>query len=262
MAEQYNSDIALQQAGSRGAPNAAMVLGARSGVPTVIPFEDLRWTANGANNVSLFDSLFGVAGETISGWTADAGSTGTATYTGTGGGVLTTAAAAANDHVTISVGQPLVAENGTIFFEAQVSLAAITEIAVEIGLSDAASETAGLAFSDHTVGGVTDVATDAVVVAFDTGDSLTNWTVNTSNNGTPQAADTAVAVAATTNYTFRLVVNTDGDVDVYVNGTLTNSITDAIATDANVGAWITCVTRGASARTLNLKYVGFVSQRG
>lgn len=266
--KQSNSNIANVQGGSLGASRDAFVVGARIGRPTFIVDEQVRRSLSlgSGTQVAFFDHFIGNIGAASvpAPWSEDAGSTGTALPKGTagldGGQLeLTTAAAAANDHITLALGTHWTVgagDGGWIFFEASVQLDQLTESVLEVGLSDALSESAGLTFSDHSVAGVTDVATDAVVFAYDSAVGA-NWLVNTANNGTPSAADTGVA-ATTDAITLRFDISPTGDAYFYIANDLVATIEDAVAADVALGPWVSLVTLGTSASTASIDYIGVV----
>lgn len=253
--KQANSNISFPQGGDH------LVLGARSGVPTRYEWQDLRnlFGANSAQHISLFEDFLGVAADTPAPFVDDFGSTGTATVANSALALLT--AATGDDWSTVALGTHWTISNGWTFFEARFKVNAITTVGFEVGLSDAVSETAGVAFSDHSVAGVTDVATNAIVFAFDTADTMTNIALNYSNDGTPGAVDLGVAPVADTYVSVRLEINEDGDVNVYVNGSFVTSVTAAIDPSATVGPWLTVLARTTSARTLSVDYVAVSGNR-
>lgn len=262
--KQANSDIAHVQGGSQGASRDAYVIGARSGRPTFIPYEEIRtsFALGSGEQVAFFDHFLGNIGASAvpAPWSEDAGSTGTALPTASPGdasGLLAlTTAATLNDHITVALGTHWVVSEGWTFFEASLQLGQLTETILEVGLSDALSEANGLAFSDHTVAGVTDVATDAVIFAFDT-DAGANWLVNTVNDGTPQAVDSGVA--ATGNFvSLRIEVSPDGDAYFYVDGTFVASVESAVPTDAVFTPWVSLVALEGVAKSANIDYLGVV----
>lgn len=265
--KQANDNIGFTQGGSQSANQDAVVFGAFSGKPVRILWENARTSiglGSGAH-LGFFDHFLGNVGATsiIAPYSEDAGSTGTilpegATGDASGTLELTTAAAAANDHITLALGthwQVGAGESGWVFFETAVQLDQIADTVLEVGLSDALSESAGLAFSDHSVGGVTDVATDAAVLVFDSAVGA-NWLANAVNSGTPAAVDTGLVAAIDTWYAIRIEVAPSGNAFFYVNGTLAAEIEDAVAVDALLGPWLSLVTLGTSAAVASVDYLG------
>lgn len=262
---QFNSNFAVIPAGSAGVKEAGVVLGAPDGKPHVHYYSDLRFALakNNPAYVTQFDDFTGAA---ISEQWAFAGSGGSgAVRAGVNGGVyrLTTGGTDTNNY-TLAATASWKVSNGVHVFVAKVASAtALTSRAWEIGISDAVSETNGLAFSDHTVSGVTDVATDALVFARDTADSGTsNFVINTVNTGTPAAYNTGVAPVAGTFNKFTIIVDEDGDAWFYIDDDLIWEKAGAIATTALVTPWITIVTRTGSAASIDVDYVGLVGPRG
>ena len=98
--------------------------------------------------------------------------------------------------------------------------------------------------------------------AFDTDGTLTNWTINTDKNGTPQAVDTGVAVEAATYYVFKIFINSSGDADFYINGNLVATVTDAVTATNLLGPWNSVVTRiDTTAAKASIDYVVIESDR-
>lgn len=260
-----NGNISGVQTGGAGV--GATVIGAAKGEPTLHIDESHRF-AYGQSDPNHFAVWEDFAGDTIPDYVALdlSANTAAATISAAVGGVAQLSTGETdNEKATLSVGLNWHA-NGTepLIFEAKVRTAEITTKTIEIGISDAVSETAGAAFSDHTIAGVTAVADSAFVVAFDTDDALTNWTVNyVDGGGTPGAADTGVAVTEDTWYTIRIFVYKNGNVAVTINGTVTNRIEDAfdLATPIVFAPWITLVSRDAADVSLDVDYVGMICGR-
>lgn len=274
--KQANSNIASVQGGSSDAKRSAFVIGAQSGRPTFIPFQDVRnsMSLGSGTQVTFFDHFVGNLGLSTppAPWSEDVNASGTAAGTarikGTSGLQsgqieLATGTDAQNDHITLALGTHWVVgagQDGWLFFETNVQLDVVTDAILEVGLSDAVSETAGLAFSDHSVAGVTDVATDAVVLAFDSAEGTT-WLANVVNNGTPQASDTNVTVSASNRYTIRIEVSDGGDVYFYVNNNMVASFDEGVAVDATLGPWISAKTLSTGPVvdvTANIDYISIV----
>lgn len=165
-----------------------------------------------------------------------------------------------NDHATLALGLHWLVSNGTIVFEAAVkSVTAITVRAIEVGLSDALSETNGLAFSSHDATPV-DVATNAAVFGYNTDDSMTTWSALAVNAGTPVYADTEVAPSTSGFQRLGIVIDSAGNVHYYIGGVgqpanfiATHSL--GIATTALLTPWITLKSLSGAAKTINLDYV-------
>lgn len=257
--ENLNANIAFSQDSSDAASQNYLVLGSRRGTPQWFDWQDLLYTSGSFNHVTVWDDFVGPATTVPERWGTNLASTGTVTLGGTGELNLLTAATL-NDFTTASTGLLWTVNKGWTFFDVRAKISALTTVAVEIGLSDALSEAAGLAFSNHTVASVTDVATNAAVFAFDSaGDA--NWNLLTVNAGTPAAVTVGSAPTAATYENFRIIVSPTGDVYGYHNGTLVSRVKNAIATTAVLTGWFTIKALAGAARTLGLDYVGIVGER-
>ena len=265
--KQASSDFAVVQSGSLGVSRAGIVLGARSGQPSLHLWNDLRFAfSTGRDNFGIFEDFLGDIGGSSApaGWTEDADSTGTvlpsATPGAEGGQVVFTTPATADDHITLSLGTHWNIANGWLFFEHYVQLGQLADTIWEGGLSDALSETNGLAFSDHSVAGITAVADDALAFAYDS-DVNGNWHVNTVNDGgTPQAFDTGIA--ATTDFVqLSIRVSPTGTAYFYIDGVLVQEVEDAVNSVA-LTPWLSLTALAASAVTANVDYVGVTGGRG
>lgn len=256
--KQANTDIALVQAGSLGAPRAAFVFGARSGRAELVGWEDARWgiIANNPAYVTQFDHFNG--GTLSTQWLTNLSTGATiAINAQLGGAIRFSTDTDDNDFATLTGQLNWQVQAGWTYFVAKVkSNTAITVRAIEVGISDAVSETNGLAFSNHAVGGVTAVADDAVIFGYDTDASMTTWAVNTVNAaGTPTATDTGVAPTLTYQ-TFEIVVDADGNAWFYLDGDFVTLVETAIATTATVTAWVSLKSLSGAIKTIDADYVG------
>lgn len=261
--QQQNSDIAIAQAGSRGAQQTGLVLGARSGQAQLFSPEALRFALGGSPlNVSFFSDFL------LSGDDGDLSFSGTggseALQAGVAGGVirLTTGGTDGNFRAAALSPSWLVSA-GYMFFEARVAVpTALTTHVVEVGLSDAVTETAGRAFSDHTPGGVTAVADDALVVGFEEG--VTTFFHLLSINGGGDAAVVAsnVTPVADEFNTIRIVVTPTGTAYFYIDGILQATVEEAVATDAILTPWISVVTADDAIANVDVDYIGITGERG
>ena len=244
-----------------------LVIGAQSDALTLIDFKDLRraLTRGSVEHLSFFDDFFGNAGVAAPQvWKKTAGSTGTAVAEGASGVVggqwKVTTAATSSDYVTMALGLHFSATNGALFYDTYVKLAQTTACAVEIGMSDAVSETAGLAFTDHTVATVTDVATDAAIFAYDSAAGA-NWMINTVKNGVQQAYNTGVAASTSAFVKLSYVIQTNGTIQFYVNDHLITTLTNAITPTVLLTPWNSIVATAAVAKSFYVDYVGILSSR-
>lgn len=259
--KQTNSNFGVAQSGSYGARRAGVVLGAVDGQATFHTYSSLRYALSRGTEYATFETHFlGGRGATTatSPLVSNLASTGTvATVNGQLGGVIALSTAATdNDYVTLTLDTNFSAEKGWLFFETRLMLPLITAIVVEAGVSDAVSETAGMAFSDHTVVGVTDVATDALIFAFDTA-GLANWVVNSAKAGTPKAFNTGVVAIESIYNNFAFAISPDGDAYAYINDVLVATIEKAITSNVALTPWVTVVTttNAGAVRALRLDYL-------
>lgn len=249
-----NTNIARLQGGHK------FELGGYDGAPVEVDWKDVlqAFASGGARNVvGVWDDFIGAALDTNL-WTVDAASTGTGAY-GTlqvGGAVrLTTAAAAANDHVTLAGDTLLSPTRLSAIWRAKLS--AITERAVELGVSDAASETAGLAFSSVTT--PTAVATDALVFGYNSGQSA-NWYALAVVNDVAVTYDTGI-VADDEWHEFQILVTPAGAARYYIDNTLVATHEGAVRAAAVFRAWATNVTLGTASAELQADFSGILSGR-
>lgn len=162
-----------------------------------------------------------------------------------------------NDHATISLGLHWLVSSGfTVLDVRYTNVTAITLRAVEIGVSDAISETNGIAFSSHDATPVA-VADDAAVFAINSDESVVTWSMLTVNGGgTPVRTDSATAPVAATYQNFRIVIDSAGNAQFYINGTLEGTQALAVATTALLTPWVTLKSLSGAIKTVNLAYLG------
>ncbi len=255
----HSTNFAVAQGGSK------IVLGSHAGEVTVHDYTDLRYALMGRSTeyFTHFDDFVGNIGVQPTPWKKTGGSTGTALIDGAaavaGGQVKLLTAATSADYLTLALGASWTATNGFLFYETYVKLNQLTATTLEIGLSDAISETAGLAFSDHTVASVTEVATDAAIFAYDSVAGA-NWLINTVKNGTQQAYNTGVA-ASTSFIKLGMTVSTTGSIEFYVNDVLITTIANAITASALVGPWNSIVATAAALKSANIDYIVIAGTR-
>ena len=244
--EQANDNLAKITTGSATSPEAGFVTGAYSGEAQLFDWEHLRHVFAGGDigYYSYSDHFLGAIATLAEpkGLQVTALSTGTSVVASNA--LTLTTAVTANDHITATLGLDLLVSNGPIVFDARFKVGSVVGSSVEVGLSDALTETAGEAFSDHTVAGITAIATDAIVVAYEDGGDA-NWVLNYVNTDAETGVDLAVAPANDTYITIRIVVGSDGSADVWLNGTLTSSVSSAVATTALLTPWVTIKGAGA-----------------
>lgn len=252
------TNIAFPQSGSRGAkPSYDMLLGQRDGLSHGLSWRDLLYLGGPTKQATWLD--FEGSGTTLpSSISTDIASTGTVTRANST--LVHTTAATLNDHVTSAIASNWVTGYDWLYFDARVGTTAYTNVIIEVGLSDALSETGGVAFSDHTLAGVTDVATNALVFSFDTGGDAT-FNLCSVNAGTPSAISTGVTPANNFFYKFGLAISPDLDAHVFVNDEYLTTVTNAVATGAFLGLWFSVKALVAGAKTVALDYAGISQNR-
>jgi hypothetical protein len=226
-------------------------------------YEDLRvaLTANGSpNHIGFFDDFLG--GTLRDEWQTDIEGSGTiAVNAGLGGTVRITTDATTADRATLALGLHHKPSLGGIWATARIaSVTALTTRTIEFGISDAVSETAGLAFSSHDATPV-DVATNGAVFGYNAGESMTAWSALAVNAGTPVYADTGATLTAGTYQVLSLHVNSAGDVRYYVDGVLVATHLLGVLATGTYTLWCSVVTGADEAKVVDLDYAGIISAR-
>ncbi len=201
----------------------------------------------GRKRFEIFDDFLDAAIDTTNNWIVFAGSDGDATAAatvtapegkvdmGSGG------AGAANDGSVLSLillAKGSLVSLGTTVFECRVSFDQITGTSWCFGLSDTLAEGTERNLYKVNSGTIADgglTLTNAVCFAFDTDATApTMWQFCSENAGTiaASAAEDAHTSGPTadTYETLRIEVDADGDARFYIDGTLVNSVTTAVAT--------------------------------
>lgn len=266
--QKHNSNYAVFQPGSQGAGDAGIVLGAKDGQATRHLWDDMR-AALSMNNpayVGFFDDFIGFAGGTAVplGWTNNATGTGTQVYGALGsfGGVYTvTTGTTANDYEDYALAANFKSENGWMFFTAKFTLSSVAAVTAEVGLTDALTETGGLVFSDHSASGVTAVADDAIVVAFEAaGDA--NYVVNSvAAGGTPQTLDLGTAPVASTYIQVDFAINSDGDAFIYLNDAYIGRLDVAVTPTVLLTPFFSVKTTTTAGKAISVDWVGVTASR-
>lgn len=201
-------------------------------------------------------------------WDTDIAASGTIAHAAGAGGIVTlTTDTTSGNHATLALGLQFdytvsasLTDEVAMKLEVRATVnTALTNRSIEIGFSDAVSETSGLAFSDHTVAGVTAVANDAIVFALDSGGTAGQWILCSVNNG-----GTAAATAISTSYNptagtyqkFGVIVTKDGKAHCYIDDALVATVASAFNTAVPMTPWITITTLTTAAAAANVDYVG------
>lgn len=262
--KQANSDISFPQEGSSGAGEAALVTGAKSGVPMRFPWQDVRFALSrgSIDNPGVFTHFLGNQGLTTvpAPFRSNLGGAGAVAVVADAldGQLALTSENVTNDWATVALGVNFTPTNGFLIAQFAVKVDSIVTRVLEIGIGNVMSEADGLLFTDHSVSGVTATATNAAIFAFDT-DAGANWLINTSKASAEQAIDTGIPVVAAQWYALSLVCNDNGDIEFYIDGDLVATITDAVTSTVNYTPWVSEVTRDNVAIVTTLDYLGIVA---
>jgi hypothetical protein len=250
-----NANIAFDQGAS------TMRLGDLAGInPTTVDYETLQFIlANGGTTefVGWFDDFLGDALDARWSLNLSAGAAIAPVASTVARGVVAfTTDTDNNDFATLALGLHWLVSEGTLTFEARVAnQTAITARAVEIGLSDALSETGGLAFSSHNATPVA-VADNAALFGYNTANSMTTWSALAVNGGgTPQVSVLTTAPVAGAFQTFRLIVSSTGTVTYFIDKVEVAKFTAAVATTALLTPWITLKSLSGAVKEIRADYV-------
>lgn len=259
---QANANIAIEQQGNK------WLLGGATPFGVEIDYTELQALLSGANvpvnHVGFGTDFLGAAISTQIATNLSTGAT-FAINSQVGGAARLATDTDDDDFGTVAVGLNWSPVNGPLVMVARARQnSAITLRHVEIGISDALSEAAGMAFS--SISTPTAVATDAVVMAIDSDESLATWTtVSVKNGGTPQkvAGLAAAAPVAGTYQVFKLIIDTSGTAYAYVDGVLIATITNAITVSASVplSLWISLHSLSGAIKSMDLDFIAIYGAR-
>lgn len=232
--------------------------------------EDLELTE--VDPVTVFDEFIGSTLDTDT-WTSDVTGLNAAVSQPNDTGLTVVALNNGEDddgHATLASDLTFNSSGELLLVEGRIRIDDLDEVAIEFGVSDAASETGGLAFTSHDATPVA-VATNAAIFGFlhDTagGETNTNWSALNVNAGSAARLDTSVAPVAGTFVLLQLVLalNTDTDeVDAswFINGSLVASATDVIATNTPLYVWLSTKNfEAADAKLLEADYIRATQDR-
>lgn len=213
------------------------------------------------DHVGFFDDFLGDAID--SRWDEDLATGATIAVNSQAGGVIRFSTDTDDDdHATLALGLHWLVSRGLTFFEARVtSVSALTLRAIEVGVSDAVSESNGLAFSSHDATPVA-VATNAAVFGYNTDESMTAWSALSVNaGGTPQYTNTGTALVAGTFQRLGLLIDAAGNVRFYINGELVATHDLGVATTSLFTPWITLKSLSGAIKSIDVDYVNIYGQR-
>lgn len=259
--QKANSDIAFMQGG-----NKMLIGGGKTPfIPLEVESRDLQAVLANAGNtlaVGIFDDFLGDA--VLSPWAENLSVGATAAINSQAGGAIRLSTDTDDDDfATLALSLSWLVSNGLTVFNARVRCnTAITLRAVEIGVSDALSETAGLAFSSHDAT-VVAVADDAAIFAINSDESITTWSCLTARaNTNVLRTNSAVTPTAGVYQKFTIAIRSDGSVFFLINDALVGSHpANSIATTALLTPWISLKSLSAAAKTIDADYIGMFGER-
>jgi hypothetical protein len=173
-----------------------------------------------------------------------------------------------NANATLALGLHWLVSNGPMAFWARfTNITAITARAVEVGVSDALSETNGQAFTSHDATPVA-VADDAALFGFNADDTMTTMAaVSVNGGGTPQQTQSVLTPVAATWNMVGIVIDAAGNAYFYTSTpgavpTLVATHALAVATTALLTPWISITNlTAATARTMDVDFVTIAGER-
>lgn len=252
MSGAYNTNIAHVQGGNY------MALGTLAGQQTDILWSEMQATFANSGSEYYVGSWYDFLGDAVNEeFAPNLSSSSTAAISAASGGVCRlTTHTDDNANATLVLGLNWLVSNGWTVFKARVkNVSAITARAVEIGLSDAVSESNGQAFTSHD-STVVAVATNAALFGFNDDDSMTTFSACSVNADTA-AVTTAVGTPSTSWTKYEIRINSSGTAYFYVDNVLVATHTSAVATTAVLTPWISVTNlTAAAARSIDVDYVG------
>lgn len=152
------------------------------------------------------------------------------------------------------------ASQGNLVFECRFKLAAITTVAIYVGLTDTKSLEGPVSLSGTTY---TTNATDAVGVLFDTAATTDTWRlVGVANDVDATHVDTGLAPVADTYETWRIEVDTAGKATFYRNGAQIGSLSGAVTASVALTPVVVIRPEGAVAgRTVDIDRIHVSANR-
>ncbi len=218
------------------------------------------------SNVGIFDDFIGSTLDTDL-WLTDLSSSATVSLPNTTGYTLAKAASTAVDetHATLTSALSFVSSADALLIETRLRLSHITDIVCEFGVSDARSETNGIAFSSHDVTPVA-VASNAVVLGFQHdsgGEQNTTWNALRVNADTATRSDTTIT-PTTSFVTLAIALAKNGsavDVSYFIDGAQVATAQGVIALNIPVNAWLTVKAKSAAIRYVEVDYLRVYAKR-
>lgn len=255
-----NANIAIDQG------TDLLRLGSFDGQDSVHFWRDVQVALSAAGSpaqLGFFDHFLGDALKDQ--WQTDLSTSSTIAINAQANGIARFATHTDNDaNATLALGLHFTPANGIIVMQVGVKqVSAITARAVEVGLSDALSETAGQAFTSHDATPVA-AANNAAIFGFMADDTLTSFSALSVNAaGTPQVT-LGVEAASTDLSHLTVVIDAAGNAYFFTGKATatskpalvaTHSL--AVATDALLTPWVSITNQTVgTARTMDVDYVG------
>lgn len=163
-----------------------------------------------------------------------------------------------DDHATLAGALNLKANTAGWLEVRLKQVTAATLRAVEVGISDAKSETNGLAFSALATPAA--VADDAAVFAYNTDDDTAWYLASVKGGGTPQA--TRLDETPSTDWqTLRLEWTAGGAVSFFIDGERVGTHENAVTTTVAMGVWITLKSLSGAAKSMDVDYIAYAYNR-
>jgi hypothetical protein len=149
------------------------------------------------------------------------------------------------------------ASQGGLMMQARVKLSAITDVAVFVGFTDDAGTAEFPIHSAASADTVTDNATDACGLMFDTAMATDMWGLIGTKNGTQTTFESAaIAPAQDTYQVIRVEVSAAGALSCYINGTQVGStVEDAVTASVALTPVLAVMSRTTATRSLDADYI-------
>ena len=242
-----------------------IIIGDAMEVSDEFNFEDLRGVfgnAGALGSIGFFDDF---VGDTFKAELAiDLAASSTSALNQQAGGVMRlTTNALADAHATLALGLHWLASSGPTIFKARIKhVTAITARMVEIGLSDALTETNGQAFTSHDVTPVA-VADDAAIFGFNTVDTMTQYSALSVNGGGTPQVDLNVETPALTYSDLMIAITADGTAYFYegLEPVLVATHNLAVATTALLTPWISITATASTAVVIDVDVMSIQGRR-
>jgi len=209
--------------------------------------------------VEQFEDFLGTAVLATNEWVWSAVNSSTVAQSGVANGAaLLTTGAADDDDQDLAGGIVWTARNAC-GIEIRMAATDVSAAAFCIGFSDAVGEAADkVAIDFSNSGALVTTATNAVCFVLDpdkTADKTHVFltSVKADTDGTP--VDTGVIPVASTYYTYRLELDSAGNVQAYIDGNSVGSLSAAITTSTALCPYIGVINREGAANTWNVDYI-------